>query len=178
MPGGILRYLILYLPETTGSGPIPGGLNEDNIFEQTIPVGSVHAQKVPENSTVKAVIRKPDLQFFPEGSQLIAGVPSKVAFKATGVNGLGIDVQGTITDNSGTISHFESAHLGMGHFELKPEEGKTYKANVTFADGSKSDIDLPLPKGKGIVLTVNNDSIPNTAVRIEASSAYYAENKG
>jgi len=154
-------------------------LNEDNIFEQTIPVGAVHAQKVPERNTVKAVVTKPDLQFFPEGGQLIAGVPSKVAFKAAGVNGLSIGLKGTITDNSGkTVSHFEPAHLGMGYFELKPEEGKTYKANVIFADGSKSDVDLPLPKPKGIVLTVNNDSIPNTAVKVEANAAYYNENKG
>jgi len=76
-------------------------LNEDNIFEQNIPVGSVHAQKVPESNTVKAVVTKPDLQFFPEGGQLIAGVPSKVAFKAAGVNGLSIGLKGTITDNSG-----------------------------------------------------------------------------
>jgi len=154
-------------------------LNEDNIFEQTIPIGSVHAQKIAVNNTVKTVIAKTDLQFFPEGGQLITGVPSKMAFKAIGANGLGIDVQGTITNNSGkTISHFESIHLGMGYFELKPEEGKTYKANVTFADGSKSDIDLSLPKAKGIVLTVNNDSIASSALRVEASPTYYTENKG
>ena len=154
-------------------------LNEDNIFEQTIPVGSIHAQKVPESSVAKTTIGKPDLQFFPEGGQLVAGLPSKVAFKAVGVNGLSTDIKGTIKDNSGKIvSHFEPAHLGMGYFELKPEEGKTYKANVIFADGSKSNIELPLPKAKGIVLTVNNDSIPNTAVRIEASPSYYNENKG
>ncbi|HTK20714.1 MAG TPA: TonB-dependent receptor plug domain-containing protein [Mucilaginibacter sp.] len=154
-------------------------LNEDNIFEQTIPVASVHAQKVPGSGTVKAVVSKPDLQFFPEGGQLIAGVTSKVAFKAIGVNGLSTDVEGTIADNSGKIvCHFEPTHLGMGYFELKPEEGKTYKANVTFADGSKSSVDLPKPQAKGIVLTVNNDSIPNTAVRIEANPTYYIENKG
>jgi hypothetical protein len=154
-------------------------LNEDNIFEQTIPVGSVHAQKVAVNNTVKTVIAKPDLQFFPEGGQLIAGVLSKVAFKAIGVNGLSTDAKGTITDNMGKIvSHFEPAHLGMGCFELKPEEGKTYKANAIFADGSKSNVDLPLAKSKGIVLTVNNDSISNTAVRIETSPTYYNENKG
>ncbi|MDO3627462.1 carboxypeptidase-like regulatory domain-containing protein [Mucilaginibacter sp. BT774] len=154
-------------------------LNEDNIFEQTIPVGSIHAQKVPESNVAKTTIGKPDLQFFPEGGQLVAGLPSKVAFKAVGVNGLSTDLKGTIRDNTGKIvSHFAPAHLGMGSFELKPEEGKTYKANVIFADGSKSDIGLPLPKAKGVVLTVNNDSIPNTAVRIEASPSYYTENKG
>ena len=154
-------------------------LNDGNLFEQTIPIGSIHTQKVPESSTAKAVIAKPDLQFFPEGGQLIAGLPSKVAFKATGINGMSIGIKGTITDNSGkTVAYLEPAHLGMGAFSFRPEAGKSYKANVIFADGSSCDVDLSLPQSKGIVLTVNNDSIPNAAVKVEANAAYYNENKG
>ena len=154
-------------------------LNDGNLFEQTIPIGSIHTQKVPESSTAKAVIAKPDLQFFPEGGQLIAGLPSKVAFKAVSINGLGIGVKGSVTDNSGkTISHFESAHLGMGFFSFTPEAGKLYKANIMFADGSKTSLDLPAPATKGIAITVDNDSLPKTGVKILSNAAYYNENKG
>jgi len=154
-------------------------LNEGNYFEQVIPVGSVHQLKIPESSIAKTVHIKPDIQFLPEGGNMVVGVQSKIAFKATDGNGLGVNVKCTITDNTGKVAgEFASTHLGMGYFELKPEEGKTYKANMTFADGSKSDVNLPLAKSKGIVLTVNNDSIPNTAVRVEANPIYYNENKG
>ncbi|MBS1521407.1 MAG: hypothetical protein JST50_10450, partial [Bacteroidetes bacterium] len=108
-------------------------LNDGNLFEQTIPVGSVHTQKVPENSTAKAVIAKPDLQFFPESGQLIAGLPARVAFKAIGVNGLGIGVKGSVSDNTGKmICQLESSHWGMGSFSFTPEAGKSYKASVIF----------------------------------------------
>ena len=45
--------------------------------------------------------------------------------------------------------------LGMGFFYLQPEEGKTYKANVTFADGAQNVIDLPQADIKGVALTIN-----------------------
>jgi TonB-dependent SusC/RagA subfamily outer membrane receptor len=154
-------------------------LNEGNFFEQTIPIGSVHVQKVPESSTAKTVIGKPDLQFFPESGQLIAGLPAKVAFKSIGANGLGLNVNCSVTDNSGKlITRFTSAHLGMGDFEFEPEEGKSYKANVTFADGSKNTVDLPIPLTNGIALAINNDSLPKAEVKIIANPAYYKENKG
>lgn len=154
-------------------------LNEGDFFEQTIPVGSVHAQKVPESSTAKIAIGKPDLQFFPESGQLIAGLPAKVAFKSIGANGLGLNVKGSVSDNSGKlVARFVSVHLGMGYFEFEPEEGKMYKANTTFADGTENTIDLPAPISKGISLSVNNDSLPKAEVKIKANPAYFNENKG
>jgi TonB-dependent SusC/RagA subfamily outer membrane receptor len=154
-------------------------LNDGNIFQQTIPVGSVHTQKIPENSTAKAVIAKPDLQFFPESGQLIAGLPARVAFKAIGVNGLAVNVKGSVADNSGkTVSQFDSSHLGMGSFSFTPEQGKSYKANVIFADGSRNSLNLPVPVSKGIALVANNDSLPKAGVKILSNTAYYNENKG
>ena len=154
-------------------------LNEDNYFEQVIPIGSIHQLGIPENSVAKSVNAKPDIQFLPEGGSMAVGVRSKIAFKATDGNGLGMNVKGIIIDNTGKVAgEFTSAHLGMGYFELKPEEGRTYKAHMSLADGSKTSVDLPLPKSKGIVLTVNNDSIANAAVKVEANAAYYNENKG
>ncbi|HEY9000285.1 MAG TPA: DUF2012 domain-containing protein [Mucilaginibacter sp.] len=154
-------------------------LNADNIFEQLIPVGSLQTQKIPEHSTVKAVAAKPDLQFFPEGGQLVNGVAAKVAFKSIGMNGLGLGVKGIITDNSGKIvDHFSAAHAGMGYFSFTPHAGETYKANVAFADGSKDILDLPAAVSKGISLSVNNDSIPKADIWINTNPAYFAENKG
>ena len=96
-------------------------LNEDCYFEQVIPVGSLQSQKVPEHSTAKAVSTKPDLQFFPEGGQFVAGLPAKIAFKAIGVNGLGIGVKGSVTDNLGkVICQLESSHLGMCFINFTP----------------------------------------------------------
>jgi TonB-dependent SusC/RagA subfamily outer membrane receptor len=154
---------------------------EEAFFYQTIPVFSITNNKIPESIAghpSQILNNKADIQFFPEGGNLIAGIRSKVAFKAIGTGGLGIDVKGVITDNGNKeVTSFASVHLGMGYFYLNPEEGKTYKAKLTFADGTQTTIDLPKPEAKGITLSINNDSIPKASVRITASPAYYLENK-
>ncbi len=154
---------------------------EDGYFEKTIPIGTLHQNKVPESSTahLKPVMAKADLQFFPEGGELVTGIESKIAFKSMGVNGMGMDAKGMVTDNTGKeVTSLASTNLGMGYFYIKPEAGKSYKATITFADGSKQDLLLPTISNKGISLSINNDSVDHAAVRIQANPGYFAENKG
>src|SRR5690606_38543012 len=100
-----------------------------------------------------------DVQFFPEGGELIDGVPVNVAFKAVGADGLGKDIKGRIINNAGqTESTFTSQHLGMGVFSFKPEQGKTYKAEITSADGTKHTFPLPEVKKEGISLQISSTS--------------------
>lgn len=158
--------------------------NEGNgaYFEQVIPVGSNHVSKAPAGQAKNAVAAdkaRADIQFFPEGGQMVAGIRSKIAFKAIGPNGAGIAVKGTIVDNENKeVAAFTSEHLGMGYFYLTPQQGRYYKANVTYADSTTATTDLPKAEEKGIVLSVNNDSLPKASVKIEASKAVYDENKG
>jgi TonB-dependent Receptor Plug Domain len=154
---------------------------DDSYFEKTIPIGSLHQNKIPESNTarIKPVLAKTDLQFFPESGGLVTGINTKIAFKAIGTNGMGMDIKGEITDNTGKeITGFASTHLGMGYFDLKPEEGKSYKANITYADGTKDVLPLPISNSKGISLIINNDSIASAGVKIEANQNYFSENKG
>jgi len=153
--------------------------NDGSYFERMIPVGSLQG-KIPESGIhPKPVNEKADLQFFPEGGQLITGITSKVAFKTVGVNGLGLNVTGIITDNTGAeVSRFASTRLGMGSFYLDPSPGKTYLAKVSFADGSTNTINLPNATMSGIILSVDNDSVATATVKIEANEAYFNENKG
>jgi len=155
---------------------------ETAFFYKTIEVGSIANLKIPESMVRKSsptLSGKADAQFFPEGGSLVAGIRSKVAFKAIGTNGSAINVKGVVVDNAEKeVTSFASVHLGMGYFYLNPEEGKTYKAKLSYADGTQTVIDLPAPDAKGLVLRVNNDSIPKASVRIMANNAYYLENKG
>jgi hypothetical protein len=154
--------------------------NDADYFEQIIPVGSAIDKKIPESNTknIAAAINKPDLQFFPEGGEMVAGIKAKVAFKAIGANGLGIDIKGTITDNTGKeVGAFNSSHLGMGYFELLPEDGKTYRAKITYADGVETVSDLPGVSAKGVAMQIRNDSLDKAPVHIIANAAYFKENR-
>ncbi|SDJ28690.1 hypothetical protein SAMN04487898_102173 [Pedobacter sp. ok626] len=119
-----------------------------------------------------------DLQFFPEGGELIAGIASRIGFKAINGNGSGIELKGSVVDNSGTkLSDFSSTHLGMGSFYINAEAGKTYKANVTFSDGTTKSFDLPKTLESGIVAQVNNTDSLLFNLKIVANDAYFEANK-
>ena len=145
-------------------------------FDQYISVGSVNSVDRSVANTAQSL--KPDLQFFPEGGNMVADVPSKVAFKAIGTNGLGTNVKGIVIDNEHKeVAKIVTAHLGMGAFNFIPETGKTYKAMVTFGDGSQQSINLPAAEAKGIALSVNTDDPSKISISIIANHAYFKENK-
>lgn len=131
------------------------------------------------NSTfpLKTAVLENDIQFFPEGGELITGLLSKVAFKALRSDGLGIDLKGDITDEQGkVVTNLTSQHLGMGTFTFMPETNKTYKANITFKDGSKKTFNLPEVKAQGMLVSAEQDA-ENIVVKIAANSAFISNNQ-
>jgi len=114
-----------------------------------------------------------DVQFFPEGGNMVTGVRSKIAFKAINSRGLSIDVKGTVVDNDNKqVADFTSQHLGMGFFAMTPEPGKTYKANVVFPDGSQVSYDLPRTLDEGIDLTLNNSNPDSLTIKITSNADF------
>ena len=150
-----------------------------SFFEQVVTVGSVEKEKIAESTPAGAKINsKPDVQFFPESGSLVNGLRSKIAFKAIGTNGRGIDVAGEILDNNNIeICRFTSTHLGMGYFYLQSRDGKSYTARLTYADGTQDVVKLPVAEPSGLTLAVNNDSLPKASVRIEANKVCFAQNR-
>ena len=62
-----------------------------------------------------------DLQFLPEGGDIIHGFRNKIGFKAVGVDGKGKMVQGEVLDGIGQmVATFKSNHLGMGFSFWRP----------------------------------------------------------
>lgn len=111
--------------------------------------------------SLKTVTQPDDIQFFPEGGQLITGVRTKIAFKAVAPSGLGIDVKGSVVDNNNNlVTEFASSHLGMGEFVLLPEDGKTYSVKVSYADGTTATPEFPKVGSDGLALSLDNND-PN-----------------
>jgi hypothetical protein len=114
-----------------------------------------------------------DVQFFPEGGNLVSGIRTKVAFKAISSSGLGVDVKGAVVDNNNNpVVSFTSKHLGMGYFTFTPEAGKSYKANVDFPDGTHSSYDLPRTMDDGIDLTVYNNNPDSLSIKISSNNDF------
>ncbi len=149
-----------------------------NYFDRVIPIG-LAAGKISEAMTGgQQTASQADVQFMPEGGTLASDVKSKIAFKVVGNDGLGVNIKGEVVDNQNIqVCTFTSAHLGMGYFDLFPEEGKTYRAKITYPNGTKNTFALPTPDPKGISLAVDNDFAANAIIRVGAGKAFYAANK-
>lgn len=109
-----------------------------------------------------------DLQFFPEGGDLLKGIRSKVAFKAIGTDGLGKQVKGVLYNNkSEKIADIQSLQFGMGSFFLLPAEDESYY--VILEDYPDKKYNLSKPLDHGIVMTVTNqEEQEDVVVRLQA----------
>jgi len=75
-----------------------------------------------------------DVEFFPEGGNLIPGVENRIAFKALNSLGKSEDVHGDIVDETGnTVVSFKADHAGMGMIRLTPILLKKYRARINRA---------------------------------------------
>ncbi len=122
---------------------------------------------------------KIDLQFFPEGGYLVSELTSKVAFKAINGSGKGIHVKGEITDEEdNVIIPFESFHLGMGVFFLKPEKNKTYFAKITQGNDKRLTFQLPNVSETGLVMAVDSPYGDVISVFIQANATFLNNHSG
>ena len=104
----------------------------------------------PEAEKGKAL----SVTFYPEGGNLVMGVPSRIAFKAIGRDGQGVAVSGTLqVENQAPIA-LETLHDGMGQFTLMPTQ-KKYSAEFVH-EGKKYSFRLPEPMDKGYTLMTDN----------------------
>ncbi|HEX8024269.1 MAG TPA: hypothetical protein VF500_30240, partial [Mucilaginibacter sp.] len=140
-------------------------------YDQKVRIGKLALLTEEANKN----IINPDVQFFPEGGQLVNGLRSKVAIKAVNKSGAGEDVSGIITDNEGNeVADFNTQHLGMGIFALTPQTGKTYKAQIKDSQGHTFGADLPKAQNDGFVLTVNNRMADSINIKVNSASATFA----
>ena len=89
-------------------------------------------KNIAHDSQQPEKIEKDRLQFdlFPEGGNLVSGLPSRVAFKATNGRGYPVAVKGTLYQGDAPVIRFESRHDGMGAFFFTPDSEKKYRIEL------------------------------------------------
>ncbi|MDB5152036.1 MAG: hypothetical protein JWR54_787, partial [Mucilaginibacter sp.] len=156
-------------------------------FNQTIRVGIIDlsAEKVATkqyapatNNSMPASRGNIDVQFLPEGGELVNGLRSKVAVKAINKDGSPATIKGIVLDNDGNeIAEWSTQHLGMGDFALIPQQAKNYKARIICADGSTFTIDLPKAKEEGFTLSLNNSNADSIYLKVAANDPLYRKSQ-
>ncbi|SRR5579871_78826 len=169
-----------YLPFTVASGNFKlraytswmKNFSADYFFEKDITI----------INTVKKLGLKPridsvdyDLQFFPEGGNLVNGIESKVAFRMVDRFGRGVDFDGVlINQHNDTVSRFHPLKFGIGTFRFTPSDSNQYKAIVKIPDGKIVNAGLPKIFNSGYVMTVTDTT--NNRLFITVSARNVAEN--
>ncbi len=130
---------------------------EAYFFTKTLTIFGTDGTMPAGNTPQKTAPRPPDVQFLLEGGQLVAGLDSRVAFKAVGPSGHWMDIAGFVLDTrKDTVVGFSSLHAGMGYFAFKPESGQSYTAYVRLPDGTLSSYPMPTVQAQGVVMQVDN----------------------
>lgn len=137
--------------------------NDSCFFRKKIFVNSswtnkIANQKVIEDVSPKSTIEpKPDVQFFPEGGYMVVGFLNRIGFKAVGFNGKGIEVSGSIIDNSEEkIVDFKTTNLGLGMIKFAPMKDKTYRARIVY-NNTEYIYNLPMALTSGALMQVTEE---------------------
>ena len=99
-----------------------------------------------------------DLNLYPEGGELVNGLPSRIYFKAARPDGKTAEVEGVVLDKNGKkVQAFSTFHHGMGSFKLSGADYSTYKIKITSPSGVKKLFRLPPAHQNGLVMTTEDD---------------------
>lgn len=109
-------------------------------------------------SKVDETSPKPKLQLFPEGGNLVAGVPNRVAFEVTSNEGLHLDGKVIVTEGqSKVVAEADVEQRGRGSFTFTPQSGKGYSVTYTGKKGTAKE-SLPSAETDGCAIQVKRES--------------------
>jgi hypothetical protein len=148
----------------------------DYFFEKAIRI--INPLNLRPDSSI-AKVKHYDIQFFPEGGNLVQNIQSKLAFRVTDSYGQGLDFEGILLDKAGdSILTFHPRHFGLGSFLITPQPGQSYRALIRFPNGEEVTRDLPSVYTEGYVMSLakRSEGQINVVVRIspgqDAGSIY------
>lgn len=112
-----------------------------------------------------------NVDFFPEGGNIVTGLPCRVAYKVTDKEGRNLHAQCKLMMDGKPITRTDTAHDGMGCFSFLPQEGKNYKLHVE-ADGLERTFNLPKAQSQGLILTVDATGADSVRMMVAATEPY------
>ena len=119
---------------------------------------------------VPIVVRDLVIDFYPEGGDLVAGVPNRVYFQARTPAGKPADFEGVVLDDKQqVVARLQTVsddaepgvNQGLGTFTLTPQLKKRYTVRVDAPIGIDKRFPLPQVKDKGVVLNVPQGVVDN-----------------
>ncbi|MFE8597853.1 MG2 domain-containing protein [Archangium violaceum] len=112
--------------------------------------------------TIPILLQTLDLTLYPEGGDLVAGLPSRVYFQALTPAQKPADLSGAVVNlaTGEVVAKVRSEHEGRGRFELTPKAGVKYALRIDEPSGIRGPFPLPEVKPRGAILRASEDVIP------------------
>src|SRR3989454_4220445 len=124
--------------------------------------------------TIPILLQTLDLAIYPEGGDLIAGLPNRVYLEGRTPSQKPADMAGVIVSAAGReVARFRTQHEGRGRFSFVPAKGDTYSLRITEPAVIKTVFPLPAVKGSGVVLSSTSNVTPrqkDVVLRIAATA--------
>ena len=103
--------------------------------------------------TIPILLQTLDIQIYPEGGDLVAGLPNRVYIEARQPNGKPADIAGIIVDEDGQqAASLKTEHEGRGRVDFSPAPNKKYSLKITQPSGIKTVYALPETKTTGVMI--------------------------
>ncbi|HEX8316578.1 MAG TPA: hypothetical protein VF609_16365 [Flavisolibacter sp.] len=131
-------------------------LNSDTTFLYTKAIRILSPKAAQPKTTSSALA--PEVKFLPEGGNMVAGLPSTIAFIAANKQEKPVKISGVVADGKGTkVANLETLHDGMGLFNFVPEAGNSYTASWKDERGKQYTTTLPAALPTGVTLRITNE---------------------
>jgi hypothetical protein len=130
---------------------------------------------------IPVVAKSLQVEFYPEGGDLIAGVENRVYFQVRTTLDRPGDLRGQLIDDSGkkvvddvhTLTDADSpgVNQGMGVFAFRPDPARKYRLNIESPLGITSKHELPAAKADGVAMKVlDGVTSPADPIRVRVCS--------
>jgi alpha-2-macroglobulin-like protein len=125
------------------------------------------------SKSIPILLQAIDLTVYPEGGELIAGLPNRVYLEAFTPAKKPADIAGRLIDSNGVeVALFKTEHEGRGRFEFTPKSNMTYELHIGQPGGIKSTHKLRAVLSQGVVIrTTKNRYQPSEPVSLMVGGA-------
>jgi hypothetical protein len=98
-----------------------------------------------------------DIRFFPEGGNLVDGLPGRLAFRIVDRFGKSRSCKGVVFNTAGdTLARFHTLRFGMGQFAFTPAKSSPCRALIELDDHTQLTVDLPPIEAKGYAMQMTD----------------------
>ena len=140
---------------------------EDDAYQQKV---TIYNESIPEKLINKTTDY--DMQFLPEGGNLIEGVLNTVGVKLIDNNGLGVKIdEAVVKDYKGNqVAVFNISKFGLGKFFFTPDNSRVYSVNIIFKNGIEKTFLLPKAQKEGINIRIEDSDDKRIVISLSTNA--------